>query len=85
MLKKKLFPKQIFKLIFRNVKQMPFALMDEEFEFLRCLMPPSFNKDVWHHSQQIYAHQMLYIMSTAIQYYCHFYYFFLIINSITNL
>ena len=85
MLKKELFSKQIFKLIFLNVKQMPFALMNEEFEFLCCLMPPSFNRDIWHHSQRLYAHQLLYIMSITIQYYCHFYYFFLIINPITNL
>ena len=72
MLSKKLFPQQILKLIFLNVKQMAFTLMNEEFEFLCCLMTPSFNKDIRPHSQQLYSHQLLSIMSITIQYYCHF-------------
>ena len=51
---------------------MPFTLMNEEFEFLRCLMTHSFNKDIRPHSQQLYAHQLLCIMSITIQYYCYF-------------
>ena len=76
---------QILKLIFLNVKQMAFTLMNEEFEFLRCLMTPSFNKDIRPHSQQLYSHQLLSIMSITSQYYCHFCSLFLIINSITKL
>ena len=59
MLSKKLFPQQILKLIFLSVKQMAFTLMNEEFEFLCCLMTPSFNKDFRPHSQQLYSHQLL--------------------------
>ena len=59
MLSKKIFPQQILKLIFLNVKQMAFTLMNEEFEFLCCLMTPSFNKDIRPHSQQLYSHQLL--------------------------
>ena len=65
-------PQQIFKLIFLNVKQMAFTLMNEEFEFLCCLMTRRFNKDIRPHSQQLYSHQLLSIMSITIQYYCHF-------------
>ena len=73
MLSKKLFPQQILiKLISLNVKQMAFTLMNEEFDFLCCLMTPSFNKDIRPHSQQLHSHQLLSIMSITIQYYCHF-------------
>ena len=68
MLSKKLFPQQILKLIFLNVKQMALTLMNEEFEFLFSLMTPSFNKDIRPHSQQLYSHQLLSIMSITIQY-----------------
>ena len=84
MLSKKLFPQQVLKLIFLNVMQMAFTLMNEEFEFL-CLMTPSFNKDIRPHSQQLYSHQLLSIMSITIQYYYHFCKLFLIINFITKL
>ena len=80
MLNKELFPKQILKLIFLNVRQIPFTLMNGEFEFLHSvekqvqflcsLMMPSFNKDIRPHSQQPYSHQLLFIMSITIQYYC---------------
>ena len=62
MLSKKLFPQQILKLIFLNVKQMAFTLMNEEFEFLCFLMTSSFNKDIRPHSQQLYSHQLLSII-----------------------
>ena len=65
-------PQQILKLVFLNVNQMAFTLMTEEFEFVCCLMTPSFNKDIRPHSQQLYSHQLLSIMSVTIQYYCHF-------------
>ena len=71
MLSKKLSPQQILKLIFLNVKQMAFTLMNEEFEFLCSLMKPSLNKDIRPHSQQLYSHQLLSIMSITFQYYCH--------------
>ena len=45
---------------------MAFTLMNEEYEFLCCLMMPSFNKDIRPHSQQLYSHQLLSIMSTTI-------------------
>ena len=60
MLSKKLFPQQILKLIFLNVKQMAFTLMNEEFEFLYCLMTPSFNKNIRPHSTAILTSTVIY-------------------------
>ena len=66
MLSKKLFPQQILKLIFLNVKQMAFTLMNEEFEFFSSLMTPSFNKDIRPHSQQA-------ILTSTVIYYVYYY------------
>ena len=55
------FSRTNIKVDFLNVKQMPFTLMNEEFEFLCSLMTLSFNKDILRHSQHLYSHCVYYV------------------------